>query len=42
MGILLRALGSFRYLFIGIETFTKWMEAIPAVNITQEVVVKFL
>jgi hypothetical protein len=42
MGILPRALGCFRYLFIRIDTFTKWMEAMPAVNITQEVVVKFL
>jgi hypothetical protein len=42
VGILPRALGGFRYLFIGIDTFTKWMEDVPAVNITQEVAVKFL
>jgi saccharopine dehydrogenase-like NADP-dependent oxidoreductase len=29
-------------LFIRIDTFTKWMEAMPAVNITQEAAVKFL
>jgi hypothetical protein len=33
---------SFRFLFVGIDTFTKWMEATPVVNITHEVVVKFL
>jgi hypothetical protein len=42
MGILPRALGSFRYLFIRIDTFTKWMKAVPTVNITQEVAAKFL
>jgi hypothetical protein len=42
VGILPRALGGFRFLFIGIDTFTKWMEATPVVNITQEVAVKFL
>jgi transposase InsO family protein len=42
MGILPSALGGFRFLFIAIETFTKWMEAMPVVNITQEAVVKFL
>jgi hypothetical protein len=34
VGILSRALGGFRYLFIGIDTFTKWMEAESVVNIT--------
>jgi transposase-like protein len=42
VGILLRAPGGFRYLFVGIDTFTKWMEAMLAVNITQEVAAKFL
>jgi hypothetical protein len=42
VGIFPRAPGGFRYLFIGVDTFTKWMEAIPVVNITQEAVVKFL
>jgi hypothetical protein len=42
VAILPRAPGGVRYLFIGIDTFTKWMEAVPTVNITQEVVVKFL
>jgi hypothetical protein len=40
MGILPRAPGGFRYLFVGVDTFIKWMEAMPAVNITQEEVVK--
>jgi transposase InsO family protein len=42
VGILPRAPGGFRYLFVRVDTFTKWMEAMPAVNITQAVVVKFL
>jgi transposase InsO family protein len=42
VGILPRALGGFRFLFIDIDTFTKWMEATPVVNITQKVAVKFL
>jgi hypothetical protein len=42
VGILPRALGGFRYLFIGVDTFTKCMKAMPVVNITQEAVVKFL
>jgi transposase InsO family protein len=33
VGILLRAPGGFRFLFVGIDTFTKWMEATPVVNI---------
>jgi hypothetical protein len=42
INILPRAPGGFRFLFIGIDTFTKWMEATLVVNITQEAVVKFL
>jgi hypothetical protein len=42
MGILPRVLGGFRFLFVAIDTFTKWMEAMPVVNITQDVAVKFL
>jgi hypothetical protein len=34
--------GGFRYLFVGIDTFTKWIEAMPVVKIMQEVAVKFL
>jgi hypothetical protein len=29
-------------LFVRIDTFTKWIEAMPAVNITQEAAIKFL
>jgi transposase InsO family protein len=42
MGILPRAPGGFRFLFIMIDTFTKWMKVMPVVNITQEAAVKFL
>jgi hypothetical protein len=42
VGILLRASYGFRYLFVGIDTFTKCMEVVPAVNITQEAAFKFL
>jgi hypothetical protein len=34
MGILPRAPGGFRYLFVGVDPFTKWMEVVPVVNIT--------
>jgi hypothetical protein len=42
MGILPRAPGGFRFLFVAIDTFTKWMEVMPLVNITQDAVVRFL
>jgi hypothetical protein len=42
INILKWALGGFRFLFVGINTFTKWMEATLVVNITQEVAVNFL
>jgi hypothetical protein len=42
VGVLPKAPGGFRLLFIAIDTFTKWMEAMPVVNITQEVAIKFL
>jgi transposase InsO family protein len=42
MGILPEAPGGFRFLFVAIDTFTKWMEAMSVVNITQEAAVKFL
>jgi hypothetical protein len=42
VGIVPRDPGGFIYLFIGVDTFTKWMEAMLAVNITQDAVVKFL
>lgn len=31
-----------RYILVGIEYFTKWIEAIPLVNIDQEVVIHFI
>jgi hypothetical protein len=42
VGILPRAPGGFRYLFVRVDTFTKWMEAMLVVNITQEIAVKFV
>jgi hypothetical protein len=42
INILSRATGGFRFLFINIDTFTKWMDATPVVNITKKAVVKFL
>jgi hypothetical protein len=42
VGMLPRAPGGFRFLFITIDKFTKWMEAMPAINITQEAMIKFL
>jgi hypothetical protein len=34
MGILPMASGGFWFLFVAIDTFTKWMKVIPMVNIT--------
>jgi hypothetical protein len=42
VGALPRAPGGFKFLLVAIDTFTKWMEVMPIVNITQEVPVKFL
>jgi hypothetical protein len=42
VGAFPRAPGGFRFLFIAIDTFIKWMEAMPVVNITQDASVKFL
>jgi transposase InsO family protein len=42
MGDLPRASRGFRFLFVAIDTFTKWMEAMLVVNITQDTSVKFL
>jgi hypothetical protein len=42
VGVLPRAPGGFRYLFVRVNTFTKWMKVVPAVNITQYAAVKFL
>jgi transposase InsO family protein len=42
MGILSMTTGGFRFLFIAIDTFTKWMEDMPVVKIMQEAADKFL
>lgn len=31
-----------RYILVGIDYFTKWVEAIPLANVDQEVVVEFI
>ena len=31
-----------RYILVGIDYFTKWIEAIPLANVDQEVVIKFI
>jgi hypothetical protein len=42
VGVLPRAPGGFRFLFVTIDTLIKWMEAMTVVNIMQEAAVKFL
>jgi hypothetical protein len=42
VGILPRAPGGFRFLFIAIDTITKWMQAMLVVNITHDAAVKFI
>jgi transposase InsO family protein len=37
-----RAVGEYRFLFVAIDKFTKWLEATSVVSITQGVVVAFL
>jgi ribonuclease HI len=37
-----RAVGGYRFLFVAIDKFTKWLEATPVVNITQGAAVAFL
>jgi hypothetical protein len=37
-----RTVGGYRYLFVAIDKFTKWLEATPMVNITQSAAVAFL
>jgi transposase InsO family protein len=42
VGILPRAPGGLRFLFVVIDTFTKWLEAMPVVNSMQDAAIKFL
>jgi hypothetical protein len=42
VGALPRAPRGFIFLFIAIDTFTKWKEAMTVVNIMQEAAVRFL
>jgi transposase InsO family protein len=37
-----RAPGGFKFLFVAIDMLTKWMEAMPVVNITRDASVKFI
>lgn len=42
LGPIPRAVGGYRFLFVAINKFTKWLEATPMVNITQGAAVAFL
>jgi transposase InsO family protein len=42
VGVLPRAPRGFRFLFIAIDTFAKWMKVMPVVKITQEAAIKFM
>jgi transposase InsO family protein len=42
VGVLPRAPRGFKFFFVTIDTFIKWMEAMPVVNITQDAAFKFL
>jgi hypothetical protein len=42
MGVLPKAPGGFRFLFVAIDRLTKWMEAMPIVNINKDTAIKFL
>jgi transposase InsO family protein len=42
VGVLPRAPGGLRFLFVVIDTFTKWLEAMPVVNIMPDAAIKFL
>jgi hypothetical protein len=42
VSILLKAPRGFRFLFVTIDTFIKWMEAMLVVNIMQDAAIKFL
>jgi hypothetical protein len=37
-----RAIRRYRYLYVAINKFTKWLEASPVVNINKQSVVKFV
>jgi hypothetical protein len=42
LGLFPMAIGRYRFLFFVVDKFTKWLEATPVVNITQDAVVAFL
>jgi hypothetical protein len=42
VGVLPRMAGGFKFLFVAIDKFTKWMEAMQVVNITEDAAIKFL
>jgi transposase InsO family protein len=42
VGLFLRAIGGYRFLYVTIDKFTKWPEATPVVKINKQSVVKFI
>jgi hypothetical protein len=42
MYILPRASGGYMFLFVVIDTFTKWMKIVPVVTIAHKAAIKFL
>jgi hypothetical protein len=42
LGPFSRAIGGYRYLYVAIDKFTKWLEVTPVVEINKQSVVKFI
>jgi transposase InsO family protein len=42
MGLFPRAVGGYRFLYVAIDKFTKWLEATPVVKINKQSTVKFI
>jgi hypothetical protein len=42
LGLFPRVVGGYRYLYVDIDKFTKWLEATPVVKINKQSAVKFI